>query len=495
MFFPFWNHLSSSLGRRKLKHVPAGAVDWDIPFPFAVGEGPEAYRDTWARERAKQLVTQLLGLVKDATKRATTKTTKSTTRRGRGRPPKATTIARSCHSSRDMSVETRGGRCSAVSADTPESVQCESPIADSATGAIDSGLQSTPAPMADLHHFLSSLGASGAADSISTQGSKDEWSADSEGMAMDGSTPESESFDYAAFEEWLSQLQQFVPPETDAPTPGWESDIFQSLDCDTSNMDMETSTPSLARSGSSSCTASVSASVRDFSEAPRAILDEVIDPDLLAVSHLVASTSPQPQLPPSVVPSPSASILTPSAGTSRGILNVRSPPPALTFSPRTSLSSLTEPLTPLSDTFAETPATVVHQEHELDLPLPATEVPKTAGKTPDSHPESRALNQTFTWRPSPFTDLAVAQPPPSAAQKGKAKATPAVASKASSASTRRSANTGTTTKATLAKDAILERARERRRQIAAEIERAKIEQWETSIEGGVLVHLLRDSSL
>ncbi|KAF9223420.1 hypothetical protein BS17DRAFT_665266, partial [Gyrodon lividus] len=59
---------------RKLKHVPAGAVDWDIPFPFAAGEGPKAYRDTWAQERAKRLVTQLLGLVKDATKRAAAKT-------------------------------------------------------------------------------------------------------------------------------------------------------------------------------------------------------------------------------------------------------------------------------------------------------------------------------------------------------------------------------------------------------------------------------------
>ncbi|KAF8442353.1 hypothetical protein L210DRAFT_3342551, partial [Boletus edulis BED1] len=59
---------------RKLKHVPAGAVDWDIPFPFAPGEGPEAYRDTWARDRTKQLATQLLKLVKNAAKRAAIKT-------------------------------------------------------------------------------------------------------------------------------------------------------------------------------------------------------------------------------------------------------------------------------------------------------------------------------------------------------------------------------------------------------------------------------------
>ncbi|KIK96142.1 hypothetical protein PAXRUDRAFT_328121 [Paxillus rubicundulus Ve08.2h10] len=480
------------LKRRKLRHVPAGAADWDIPFPFAAGEGPEAYRDTWARERAKRLVTQLLGLVKDSTKRVTTKTTKSTTRRGRGRPPKSITGARNCRSSRDMSVETRDGRCSAVSADTPEFVQCESPTADGAFGAIDSGLQSTPTPTVDLNHFLSSLDASEAADLTSTQGSKDGWPADSEGMAIDGSIPESAPFDHAAFEEWLSQLQQFVPSDTDAPTPGWESNMFHPLDCDTSNVDIDMTSTSLpAGSGASSCPASVSASVRDFSEAARTVPDEVIDPDLLAVSHPAASTSLQPQS----SPSPSAFILTQSADTAHGILNALSPPSALTFSPRTSLSSLTEPLTPPSDTFAETPTTVVRQEHELDLPLPATEVPKTIGKAPDSHPESQALNQALTRRPSPLTELAVAQPPLTATQKGKAKATPAVASKASSASTRRPSNTGTAAKAPLAKGAILERARKWRRQIAAEIERAKIEQWETSIEGGVLVHLLRDGSL
>ncbi|KAF9237677.1 hypothetical protein BU15DRAFT_33564, partial [Melanogaster broomeanus] len=59
--------------RRKLRHVPAGAAEWDVPFPFAAGEGPEAYRDTWAGDRAKQLVAQLLGLVKDAAKRAAVK--------------------------------------------------------------------------------------------------------------------------------------------------------------------------------------------------------------------------------------------------------------------------------------------------------------------------------------------------------------------------------------------------------------------------------------
>jgi hypothetical protein len=45
------------------------------------------------------------------------------------------------------------------------------------------------------------------------------------------------------------------------------------------------------------------------------------------------------------------------------------------------------------------------------------------------------------------------------------------------------------------KEGVLQRARERRRQIVAEIERAKVELWETSIEGGVLGHLAKDPTL
>ena len=42
---------------------------------------------------------------------------------------------------------------------------------------------------------------------------------------------------------------------------------------------------------------------------------------------------------------------------------------------------------------------------------------------------------------------------------------------------------------------ILRRARKRREQLAAEIARAKIELWETTIEQGVLTHLSKDKEL
>ncbi|KAF9450892.1 hypothetical protein P691DRAFT_725109, partial [Macrolepiota fuliginosa MF-IS2] len=59
--------------RRKLNQVPAGAADWDVPYPFQEGEGPAAYRQNWVRERGRQLISQLIGLVKVAARKAAAK--------------------------------------------------------------------------------------------------------------------------------------------------------------------------------------------------------------------------------------------------------------------------------------------------------------------------------------------------------------------------------------------------------------------------------------
>ncbi|KAH9481704.1 hypothetical protein JR316_0006231 [Psilocybe cubensis] len=59
--------------RRKLSRVPAGATDWDVPYPFEQGEGPEEYHTTWERERGKQLISQLIKLIKTAARKAATK--------------------------------------------------------------------------------------------------------------------------------------------------------------------------------------------------------------------------------------------------------------------------------------------------------------------------------------------------------------------------------------------------------------------------------------
>jgi hypothetical protein len=46
----------------------------------------------------------------------------------------------------------------------------------------------------------------------------------------------------------------------------------------------------------------------------------------------------------------------------------------------------------------------------------------------------------------------------------------------------------------LNKQDLIRRAKDRRQQLMAELERAKVELWEATIEQGVLNHLMKDSS-
>ena len=61
------------LKRRKLNHVPAGAADWDVPYPFQEGEGPQEYHKMWEKERGKQLISQLMKLIRIAARKAAIK--------------------------------------------------------------------------------------------------------------------------------------------------------------------------------------------------------------------------------------------------------------------------------------------------------------------------------------------------------------------------------------------------------------------------------------
>ncbi|KAI0303763.1 hypothetical protein B0F90DRAFT_1916693 [Multifurca ochricompacta] len=60
--------------RRRLNSVPAGAADWDVPYPFQRGEGPSQYRLHWEKERLKQLLSQLAVLIKGAKRSAAART-------------------------------------------------------------------------------------------------------------------------------------------------------------------------------------------------------------------------------------------------------------------------------------------------------------------------------------------------------------------------------------------------------------------------------------
>ncbi|KAG8213015.1 hypothetical protein J3R82DRAFT_11406 [Butyriboletus roseoflavus] len=413
--------------RRKLKHVPAGAVDWDVPFPFAAGEGPEAYHDTWARDRAKQLVTQLLELVQNATKRAAIKTAKSRIKASEGR-----TRAQSSQSSRSASVETQIGQSNSTASSHPRI------------------LIHQPEPRS-----------SGYWDANGQPSSKDRMPMELEGAVGAGSMP----CDYSAFEEWLSQLQQFVPLETNTPTP--ESDW---------------GTPPAVPLDSSACNPAPNIPVpmqRDTLTAPHAIRDEAIDPALLAISQRAGSSRR------SESPTSPASALT--SGDIAQMLDISPTPPVLSHSPRTSLSSLTEPLTPCSEAFADIPTSMIaNQDLVHDPPTP-----QPVEKDPHSRPANQVQAPTLSSSPTEPSEPTCI----TAVQKGKGRADFSVPSPAPSTSNRSTPNVVSTAKGALDKQGILERARERRRQLVAEIERAKVEIWEMSIENAVLVHFMRDGSL
>jgi len=68
------NERGAAPKRRRLNSVPAGAADWDVPYPFQQGEGPSQYRVRWEKERLKQLFSQLAVLIKGAQRSAAART-------------------------------------------------------------------------------------------------------------------------------------------------------------------------------------------------------------------------------------------------------------------------------------------------------------------------------------------------------------------------------------------------------------------------------------
>ncbi|KAH7106297.1 hypothetical protein BKA62DRAFT_686592 [Auriculariales sp. MPI-PUGE-AT-0066] len=54
--------------RRKLQTVPAGAQLWDVPYPFAPGEGPRDYETHWRAKRGELLVKALVRIIENVLK-------------------------------------------------------------------------------------------------------------------------------------------------------------------------------------------------------------------------------------------------------------------------------------------------------------------------------------------------------------------------------------------------------------------------------------------
>ncbi|KAH7911071.1 hypothetical protein BJ138DRAFT_1151491 [Hygrophoropsis aurantiaca] len=474
--------------RRRLSTVPAGAVDWDVPYPFAAGEGPSAYRDNWERERGRQLVTQLVTLIKGAMQNAALRKhmQKNKQRQRHGvlaEPQNENLIAR------------MGGQCMREGEEEGEEEQLaliaqmreeeeeeeEQPDLQNMAHEQDDNTRAecragdilVPPIGSDSHATLDRLFASLlSGDSIpdislptGALGYTDPTSGSSGGWCTPTTDVSTQDFDQAAFEKFLAELQDFSPalvqPGVDTPAPDGSISIPEEASMNFDQFTNSAVSPSAPNTDSDMPNA-VPNTPPDIVSMNSAILDDAIDPVLLAIS---IPPNPHPQ--------------------AYSVLSTRatSPSPALSQSPVPSASSLGGPITPRWDTpFAEPEIWSANEESFAAASVPLEPQPKPSTPELSASQSPRPVHATIDssivthnggniasshsnlqFHASTFT------------RTGPSVAVP-----------------GISTKAISNKEDIVRRARERRRQLVTEIERAKVELWETSIEGGVLVQLAKE---
>ncbi|KDQ14802.1 hypothetical protein BOTBODRAFT_65779 [Botryobasidium botryosum FD-172 SS1] len=60
--------------RRRLNHVPSGAESWDVPYPFADGDGPKNYMESWSEQKIKHFLLELISVIRKALQAAERRT-------------------------------------------------------------------------------------------------------------------------------------------------------------------------------------------------------------------------------------------------------------------------------------------------------------------------------------------------------------------------------------------------------------------------------------
>jgi hypothetical protein len=469
--------------RRRLNSVPAGAADWDVPYPFQQGEGPSQYRRHWEKERLKQLLSQLTVLIKGAKRSAATRTY----------------------------LQQVAGRSSSVpfpqrsSSQTPSQQQPISPDIQSndrppGHPQIRDVTNAPPATENVLHQVPQIPAGAPLDDFISS---------------LCGPTPrESTPFNHtqpSSF-EFLSHH----PPQTysHSTTSNQLSPDIQSLLAILGYGSMQ----SMATSGSSAgltiphslCSNSAEQlPLHENAIATSSTPDSMIDPALLDLSHNHNSDLVDPLVNPT---------------------GQDPPTPTLLQSPITSTSSLFGPLTPREDLYSEPdvcrPEQGMPQLLSLRFHAPQARITSLAE---DPVRAATLLLQAMISAPSPASlSKTQSQPPPPSRFQSEMSQSPAPAipseqfvtsttvtpsiSRASSAAPRpwpvaprpaappkvpslmeqRCPSRASAGTKALNKQEIIQRAKERRQQLVAELEKAKVELWEATIEQGVLSHLMKD---
>ncbi|KII90028.1 hypothetical protein PLICRDRAFT_40215 [Plicaturopsis crispa FD-325 SS-3] len=445
--------------RRKLANVPAGAADWDVPYPFPNGEGPDAYRATWERERGKQLIAQLVGLIKSAAEKAAARShaqrqevpqkrsyyRPATALYGLERPP--TSSARPPHPVAPevlvdhSNVNAEAARSSRHNTQGQDQSKNNPETFDQIIATMFSGQSNPPAP-----NLVSSPSSTA------------------------GSSNPPDDFD---LDNFMSVLNSYSTNEI--PNTAFSPEAFSNHDYNR-NFDataMQQTLESMANDADAGSTNSNS------------IPDYVIDPTLLAMSTQQPSSSSYP---------------------------ANSSAPALSHSPVESSSSFAGPSTPQFESISPDPQVFTGDQAAADDPMTAATMLLDLATNPLAEPIYKDVTPSGVQPVPPSTTTIHHRPIPtshSVASDLSSVWSMAGTSETVSSSTRASAGPSSQPQPTLPrcvggpgrpaaqpirKDEVLAKAKERRRQLVAEIERAKVELWETTIEQGVLAQLAKEAT-
>jgi hypothetical protein len=429
--------------KRKLGSVPAGAVDWDVPYPFSDGEGPHAYRTNWEKERGKQLINQLVGLIKSAARTAATRTYFQQQQGER----------------RSHTGYYRPATATYGLMDPPQVLADNSNI--NIVHVPPHNAHPTPRPGSpSLDQFVASLLQSPEQSYIYAEPVQGSSVLTQDSDIPSGSlTPD---FDQGLFDNWLSLLRAFPIPQLPISN---QNNVKTSL------------LTNVTTSSGSTYEPPINAIDTNALPAHDLMLDFAIDPALLAMSvpqaQLSSFSSGGPVLPPGPLPSPMAST-----------------------------SSLTDPLTPNWDhTFPEPDIFFTDQgmyHHVVQSSL----LSQVANLFAAEDPMTAANMLLQLGNPSSFINQPPSKPPPPPTQPLSYCSPPPPSLPTPSTLTAKSWTTAVPSFTVApgrsgaskpsAREDILLRAREQRRQLSAEIARAKVELWEATIEQGVLAQILKD---
>jgi hypothetical protein len=386
-----FDRLAPSRKKRKLMSVPAGAVDWDVPYPFLQGEGPEAYWTNWEKERGRQLIMHLVGLIKSAVKKAATKT----------------------YSEQQRQLESGMGMPQYGHLSTPTLNQTPT-IPDSSNDNMMRPLPydtcPSPTPSAQTPESLEQL--------LASFLSSDATFAPATDIQYEPTSPESDQLSYHS---WMTMLDALSYLETQ------EASSAQS---------------------SSSRDSSIPASVHAPSPSPHPIdpSNLVIDPTLLAISGQEQS------------------------------LTCNDDVPLLLHSPIQSTSSSAEPLTPGWEAQFPDPEIYSGEQGVFGRIFPSCFPSQITANTVAVENPLVAGNGTCSQQPH-NTSIITSKPSTKVTpEASKCQTTTAVTTRFQSVGKPR--------------EEIIRKAKERRSQLLAEMERAKVELWETTIEQGVLVQIV-----